>query len=60
MSKIYEFTEKATIVYTICADNEEDAWEKLDKYKLIPTELENTVIDVHECFISYEQEVENA
>lgn len=60
MTKVYEFTEKATIVYTVCADSVEDAWAKLDSYKLVPTQLENTLIDVHECFLSYEQEAQDA
>ena len=48
----YEICEKVFVYYTVDAETEEEAWQKLDKIKVPYGDSEITCVDIFECDIT--------
>jgi hypothetical protein len=55
----YEICEKVFVYYTVDAETEEEAWQKLDKIKVPYGDSEITCVDIFECDITEIWENEN-
>lgn len=49
--KTYFFREETTVYYTIQAENESEAWEKLSNKTAYIENDQDIEIDTHECFL---------
>ena len=59
--KRFEFIERVNIYFTVEAENDQEAWAKLDQVKLPYDALREVAdVDILECFINYEEEIKNA
>lgn len=59
--KRFEFIERVNVYFTVEAENDQEAWEKLDQVKLpYDTLREVADVDILECFINHEEEIQNA
>ena len=58
--KKFEFIERVNIYFTVEAENQEEAWQKLDQVKIPYDSIREVAdVDILECFINYEWEIEN-
>ena len=55
--KSFEFAEKVFVYYTVEAETEEEAWQKLDKIKVPYGDADVTSVDVVECFVNCVEEL---
>ena len=59
--KKFEFIERVNVYFTVEAENQDEAWAKLDQVKLPYDALREVAdVDILECFINYEWESEDA
>jgi hypothetical protein len=59
--KRYEFIERVNVYYTVEAENADEAWAKLDKLEVSYDAIRDKGdVDIIDCCINYEEEIENA